>query len=96
MVGGQNGTAQDKSGQGFQGTFFLPFFASDFKIESKIERNIPIRKEWLKAWFQERMIALFQYSKKEWKQENKIEIKQSFNISRLQYRKDESNKSINQ
>ena len=35
----------DKSGQGFQGTFFLPFFASDFKIESKIERNIPIRKE---------------------------------------------------
>ena len=41
----QNGTVQDKSGQGFQGTFFLPFFASDFKIESKIERNIPIRKE---------------------------------------------------
>ena len=39
------GTAQDKTGQGFQGTFFLPFFASDFKIESKIERNIPIRKE---------------------------------------------------
>jgi hypothetical protein len=38
-------TAQDKSGQGFQGTFFLPFFASDFNIESKIERNIPIRKE---------------------------------------------------
>nr|WHP38081.1 hypothetical protein [Bacteroides fragilis] len=36
---------QDKSGQGFQGMFFLPFFASDFKIESKIERNIPIRKE---------------------------------------------------
>ena len=84
MVGGQNGTAQDKSGhlpqaaendtifapqadrqpeeniseatpeagQGFQGTFFLPFFASDFNIESKIERNIPIRKEWLKAGFQ--------------------------------------------
>jgi hypothetical protein len=45
VVGGQNGTAQDKSGQGFQGTFFLPFFASDFNIESKIERNIPIRKE---------------------------------------------------
>ena len=89
MVGGQNGTAQDKSGQGFQGTFFLPFFASDFKIESKIERNIPIRKEWLKAWFQESMIALFQYSKKEWKQENKIEIKQSFNISRLQYGKND-------
>ena len=89
MVGGQNGTAQDKSGQGFQGTFFLPFFASDFKIESKIERNIPIRKEWLKAWFQENVIALFQYSKKEWKQENKIEIKQSFNISRLQYGKND-------
>ena len=89
MVGGQNGTAQDKSGQGFQGTFFLPFFASDFKIESKIERNIPIRKEWLKAWFQESMIAGFQYSKKEWKLENKIEIKQSFNISRLQYGKKE-------
>ena len=85
MVGGQNGTAQDKSGQGFQGTFFLPFFASDFKIESKIERNIPIRKEWLKAWLQENVIAGFQYFKKEWKQENKIEIKQSFNISRLQY-----------
>ena len=90
MVGGQNGTAQDKSGQGFQGTFFLPFFASDFKIESKIERNIPIRKEWLKAWFQESMIAGFQYFKKEWKQENKIEIKQSFNISRLQYGNKES------
>jgi hypothetical protein len=45
VVGGQIGTAQDKSGQGFQGMFFLPFFASDFKIESKIERNIPIRKE---------------------------------------------------
>ena len=43
--GGLIGTVQDKSGQGFQGTFFLPFFASDFKIESKIERNIPIRKE---------------------------------------------------
>ena len=43
--GGQIGTAQDKSGQGFQGTFFLLFFVSDFKIESKIERNIPIRKE---------------------------------------------------
>ena len=43
--GGLIGTAQDKSGQGFQGTFFLPFFASDFNIESKIERNIPIRKE---------------------------------------------------
>ena len=42
---GQIGTAQDKTGQGFQGTFFLPFFASDFNIESKIERNIPIRKE---------------------------------------------------
>ena len=90
MVGGQNGTAQDKSGQGFQGTFFLPFFASDFKIESKIERNIPIRKEWLKAWFQESMIALFQYFKKAWKQENKIEIKQSFNLSRLQYGNKES------
>ena len=84
MVGGQIGTAQDKSGQGFQGTFFLPFFASDFKIESKIERNIPIRKEWLKAWFQENMIAGFQYFKKEWKLENKIEIKQSFNISIFQ------------
>ena len=43
--GGLIGTAQDKSGQGFQRTFFLPFFASDFNIESKIERNIPIRKE---------------------------------------------------
>ena len=84
MVGGQIGTAQDKTGQGFQGTFFLPFFASDFKIESKIERNIPIRKEWLKAWFQENVIAGFQYFKKEWKQENKIEIKQSFNISIFQ------------
>ena len=90
MVDGQIGTAQDKSGQGFQGTFFLPFFASDFKIESKIERNIPIRKEWLKAWFQESMIALFQYFKKAWKQENKIEIKQSFNLSRLQYGNKES------
>jgi len=49
VVGGQNGTAQDKSGQGFQGTFFLPFFASDFNIESKIERNIPIRKARLKV-----------------------------------------------
>ena len=86
MVGGQIGTAQDKSGQGFQGTFFLPFFASDFKIE----RNIPIRKEWLKAWFQENVIARFQYFKKEWKKENKIEIKQSFNISRLQYGNKES------
>ena len=64
---------------------FLLFFASDFKIE----RNIPIRKEWLKAWFQESMIAGFQYFKKEWKLENKIEIKQSFNISRLQYGKNE-------
>ena len=90
MVGGQIGTTKDKSGQGFQGTFFLPFFASDFKIESKIERNIPIRKEWLKAWFQESMIAGFQYFKKEWKQENKIEIKQSFHISRLQYGNKES------
>jgi len=52
VVGGQNGTAKDKSGQGFQGTFFLPFFASDFNIESKIERNIPIRKARLKAGFQ--------------------------------------------
>ena len=26
-------------------TFFLPFFASDFKIERMIERKIPIRKE---------------------------------------------------
>lgn len=26
-------------------TFFLLLFASDFKIESKIERNIPTRKE---------------------------------------------------
>ena len=87
MVGGQIGTAQDKTGQGFQGTFFLPFFASDFKIESKIERNIPIRKEWLKAWFQENVIAGFQYSKKEWKQENKIEIKQSFKIAIWKQRK---------
>ena len=90
MVGGQIGTTKDKSGQGFQGTFFLLFFVSDFKIESKIERNIPIRKEWLKAWFQESMIALFQYFKKAWKQENKIEIKQSFNLSRLQYGNKES------
>ena len=87
MVGGQIGTAQDKTGQGFQGTFFLPFFASDFKIESKIERNIPIRKEWLKAWFQENVIAGFQYSKKEWKLENKIEIKQSFKIAIWKQRK---------
>ena len=99
MVGGQNGTAQDKSGQGFQGTFFLPFFASDFKIESKIERNIPIRKEWLKAWFQESMIAGFQYFKKEWKLE-----KQDWNKTIFQYFKiaiwnewlEAINKSINQ
>ena len=86
MVGGQIGTAQDKSGQGFQGTFFLPFFASDFKIE----RHISIRQEWLKAEFQENVIAGFQYFKEEWKQENKIEIKQSFHISRLQYGNKES------
>ena len=96
MVGGQNGTAQDKSGQGFQGTFFLPFFASDFKIESKIERNIPIRKEWLKAGFQENVIAGFQYSKKKWKQENKIEIKQSFKIAIWNEWLKAINKSINQ
>ena len=89
MVGGQIGTTKDKSGQGFSGTFFLPFFASDFKIESKIERNISIKEERLKARFQENKIAGFQYFKKEWKQENKIEIKQSFNISRRQYWKNE-------
>ncbi|MCO7113498.1 hypothetical protein NIB75_16325 [Bacteroides uniformis] len=49
MVGGQNGTAQDKSGQGFRGTFFLPFFASDFNIESKIERNIPIEERMIES-----------------------------------------------
>ena len=37
----------------------------------------------------ESMIAGFQYSKKERKLENKIEIKQSFNISRLQYGKND-------
>jgi hypothetical protein len=56
---------QDKSGQGFSGTFFLPFFVSDFKIESKIERNISIKEERLKARFQESRIAGFQYFKKE-------------------------------
>jgi len=43
----------------------------------------------LKAGFQENMIAGFQYFKEASKQENKIEIKQSFNISRLQYGKNE-------
>ena len=81
MVGGQNGTSQDKSKKKKKRTVFLLLFAEDFKIE----RNISVRKEWLKTWFQENVIAGFQYFKKEWKQENKIEIKQSFNISRLQY-----------
>jgi len=35
------------------------------------------------------VIAGFQYFKKELKQESKIEIKQSFNISRLQHGKKE-------
>ena len=81
MVGGQNGTSQDKSGHIWKRTVFLLLFAEDFKIE----RNISVRKEWLKTWFQENKIAGFQYFKKEWKQENKIEIKQSFNISRKLY-----------
>ena len=85
MVGGQNGTSQDKSGHIWKRTFFLLLFAEDFKIE----RHISIRQEWLKAGFQENVIAGFQYFKEASKQENKIEIKQSFNISRLQYGKNE-------
>ncbi len=82
MVGGQIGTAQDKSGHIWKRTFFLLLFAEDFKIESHISSK--------KAGFQENEIAGFQYFKEEWKQENKIEIKQSFNISRLQYGNKES------
>ena len=87
MVGGQNETTQDKSGHIWKRMAFLLLFAEDFKIESNMESPISRKEDWLKARFQESGIARFQYFKKEWKQENKIEIKQSFKIAIWKQRK---------
>jgi len=69
VVGGQIGTAQDKSGHVFQGTFFLLFFASDFKIESNMGSPISRKEDWLKARFQESRISIFQERMKARKQD---------------------------